>query len=143
MRVLFVFGEKEQICNNDSPEIAHLRSRLGLFGPIGNGIRAAAVEMAQLLRSRGHLTELVCVQGESHATLKPSLISRGFSWLEDSAWSDLPDGLAEPRAEPPMDAHELQLKLAEAGSAEPSAVASMKAPGTTLAVPSAAPAAPP
>ena len=89
VRVLFVVGEREATCSNEAPEVRELRQRLGLAptAQVGNGIPAAACEMARCLREAGHVVDdPVIVAGESHGSLKPSLISRAFGWLEDG-WS--------------------------------------------------------
>lgn len=85
-RVLFVVGEREATCSNEAPEVHELRQRLKLAptAQVGNGIPAAAREMARCLREAGHVVDdPVVVGGESHGSLKPSLISRAFGWLED------------------------------------------------------------
>ena len=86
---LFVVGEREATCSNEANEVRQLRQRLGLelSTQIGNGIPAAASEMARLLRGAGHVAdEPVVVVGENHASLKPSLVSRGVGWLE-TVWA--------------------------------------------------------
>lgn len=66
VKVLMVVGEMEAL-----PE------------PVGNGIPAASEAMAARLRAGGHSVECISIVGENHDSLKPSLISRGFTALEE------------------------------------------------------------
>ncbi|CAE8606521.1 unnamed protein product, partial [Polarella glacialis] len=72
--VIFVFGEGE----DSGPNTVDHCGRMA-----GNGIPDACRKMAGMLQSLGlEDVEVRRVAGESHDTLKPALISQGFTWLE-------------------------------------------------------------